>query len=335
MTALTAYQRLESMGLWHAAPGAQRRDVLVSFGKATLIVSDHDEKVLTHWSLAAVRRLNPGEHPALYSPGDEVFETLAIDDTLMIDAIEQVQRAIRRRPRSGRLRLFSIVSTALAVALFMAFILPDVVVRHTLAVVPAVTHASIGQELLTHVERYAGQVCGKPFGRAALAKLQARLDLERSDRLLVMSGPMRAALTLPGRFVLLDRSLVEDFEDADVMAGYVLFETVAADASDPLERMLKSLGLISTLKLLTTGRLSDRDLAGYARTMLVAAGPEIDDTELLHAFETAKVSSAPYARALGLPETETLGLIEGDPYRDSPAPVLLPDADWVALQSIC
>ncbi|MEM9523890.1 MAG: hypothetical protein AAF982_07825 [Pseudomonadota bacterium] len=333
---MTAYQRLESMGLWHAAPGAPRRDVLVSFGKATLIVSDHDETALTHWSLAAVRRLNPGEHPALYSPGDEAFETLVIDDPLMIDAIEQVRRAIRRRrPRSNRLGLFFIFSFVLTITLFAAFILPDAVLRHTLSVVPAVKRASIGQELLTHVERHAGRVCDNPYGQAALAKLQLRLDLERSSRLLVMPGPMREALTLPGRFVLLNRSLVEDFEGADAMAGYVLFEIAAADASDPLERMLGNLGLISTLRLLTTGRVSDRDLAEYAKTVLSAARSKVNDAELLRAFETAKVSSGPYARSLNVPEGETLGLIGGDPYRDTPTPVLLPDADWVALQSVC
>ena len=63
-TALTEYARLESGGLWKAGPDAQRREVVVSFGEATLVLSDTAGRPLTHWSLPAVERL-PSRHSAL------------------------------------------------------------------------------------------------------------------------------------------------------------------------------------------------------------------------------------------------------------------------------
>ena len=65
MTALSDYQRLEAPGVWRPSPDAQRRDVIVSLGDATLVLSDQKDAALAHWSLAAVERRNPGRMPAL------------------------------------------------------------------------------------------------------------------------------------------------------------------------------------------------------------------------------------------------------------------------------
>ena len=64
-TVLEKYQRLEAEGVWRPDPDVQRRDVIVSIGEATLILSDLNENALTHWSLPAVKRMNPGQRPAI------------------------------------------------------------------------------------------------------------------------------------------------------------------------------------------------------------------------------------------------------------------------------
>ena len=75
MTALTEYERLEATGLWRATAEAQRREVLVSVGEATLTIADFNNRALAHWSLAAIDRQNPGEYPAIYSPDGDPGET--------------------------------------------------------------------------------------------------------------------------------------------------------------------------------------------------------------------------------------------------------------------
>ena len=54
MTALDRYVRLEAVGLWREAPGAPPREVVVSFGNATLLLTDLEERPLGHWALAGV-----------------------------------------------------------------------------------------------------------------------------------------------------------------------------------------------------------------------------------------------------------------------------------------
>ena len=48
MTALSKYDRLEASGLWRPTPQDQRREVVVSIGDATLVISDmNDSQMLT------------------------------------------------------------------------------------------------------------------------------------------------------------------------------------------------------------------------------------------------------------------------------------------------
>ena len=107
MTALKKYQKLESPGLWRDTPQDQRRNVVVSFGAASLILSDpKTDLALSHWSLPALERRNPGALPALYAPGHDASETLELDDADMIAALETVQAALAtRKARPGRLRI--------------------------------------------------------------------------------------------------------------------------------------------------------------------------------------------------------------------------------------
>ena len=69
MTALPEFQRLECSGIWRETATAQRRGVIVSFGQATLVLSDErSDRALAHWSLPAIHRLNPKEMPARFAP---------------------------------------------------------------------------------------------------------------------------------------------------------------------------------------------------------------------------------------------------------------------------
>ena len=49
MTALSKYQRLEASAIWRDSISGQRRDVIVSLGDASLVITDKNERPLTHW----------------------------------------------------------------------------------------------------------------------------------------------------------------------------------------------------------------------------------------------------------------------------------------------
>jgi hypothetical protein len=72
MTALKKYQRLECGGLWRETPQDQRREVLVRFGDATLILSDPKSGAPRSATgrLPAVEQINrAGTFPPVFAPG--------------------------------------------------------------------------------------------------------------------------------------------------------------------------------------------------------------------------------------------------------------------------
>jgi hypothetical protein len=340
MTALRKYQRLECFGIWRAAPGGQRRDVAVSFGEASLVMSDPRSGVpLAHWSLPAVTRRNPGESPALYGPDGDSDEALELDDTDMIDALDTVQRALARGRRGpGRMRLAVLAGSLLALLAVVVFWLPEALVRHTATVVPSAKRAEIGAAILADLQAEGlATPCRAPLGQRALARLQERLETPPGLRLVVMQGAaMPATRLLPGGLVLLGAGMITADDTAEVAAGHVLAQTLRATREDPLLPVLDHAGAMATLRLLTTGDLPADDLRGYGAQAL--ARPELAlDIEALRArFAAAGVRSTPYAYAVDPSGESTLPLIEADPFRTAaPARPVLGDGDWISLQGIC
>lgn len=336
MTALKKYQRLESPGLWRDTPDAQRREVIVGFRDATLILTDpRTERPITHWSLPAIQRLNAGEHPAIYAPGGDADETLELDDTDMIGALETVLGVVRRRTaRPGRLRGSLIAAATLAVLGVGVVFVPDALLRHTAQMLPFATRAAIGQAALADVIRLTGKPCSSPLGDRALSLLSERLFGGAGPTLLVMREGVTGATHLPGNLILLSAETLK-VPLPEALAGYALAEATSAATADPILPILGHAGLPATLRLLTTGTLPQSAIHGYGEVLLKASPPAASPDTLLAAFEKAAVSSAPYAYALDASGETTLPLIEADPYRGGSPRALLNAADWDSLRAIC
>ena len=328
MTALKEYARLECTGLWRPEPDSQRREVGVSFGAATLVISDTAGRALAHWSLPAVQRLNGDNVPALFAPDTDGSETLELTDDEMIDAIETVRDSVERaKPRPGRLR--ALMAGCVAAGVFW---LPGALTRQTLSVVPPAKRSEIGATLLGHIQRLAGTSCRAPFGTAALAQLKTRvLGRDAPGQILVIPGDLSGPIYLPGGIILLSAPMVEEPEDPAAVGGHILAAALSRTEADPLEPVLDRAGFGTTLRLLTTGDIPSGALSDYAEALIGAAPALADVTELRAGFEQAQVPPQPWLNAIGSP----LALSTLYDLEFSSPPDVLPDSDWIALQNIC
>lgn len=336
-TALKQYQKLESPGLWREAPELRRREVIVAFGEASLTLGDpRTEAALSHWSLPAVERLNPGEMPALYAPGADALETLELDDPTMIAALEKVRSALAaERPKPWRLRGgLLIAGTALVLGLALTFV-PGALVDHTAAMVPSGMRKSIGRVALADLSRVAGAPCAEPSGLAALDRFGKRVFGADPPQIVVLRDGSAKALHLPGNIIALHRSLIETQDSGEVAAGFALAEAERAARGDPLAPLLDHAGLRATFGLLTSGRLDPASVTGYGRDLLLMTPDPLPDAALLARFATAGIASSPYARALDPTGESTIGLIEADPFAHAATHPVTTAADWVSLQAIC
>ena len=333
MTVLAAYQRLEAEGVWRADEDAQRRDVIVAIGDATLTITDQHETALTHWSLPAIRRLNPGKRPALFSPGSDAPETLEIADATMIDALSKVLKAIRRKGRHpGRLRVIGI-STTLAAVIFAAFFwLPGALASYAAGILPDAARVSMGRNMTGHIRQLTGAPCETGPGRRALEILSARLFPNKQIRIEILPSALSTTQHLPGSTLLVSHTLVEDYEAPDVLAGFLLAENLRRTKHDPLERTLRHAGLFGAFRILTTGELRNETLKAHAERLITEMPMPVPAGELAMSAHEAGVSLADYARAVG-GDIETALRVSQN--ADAELTPLLGDGDWLALQQIC
>jgi len=336
MTALPEYERLEAPGIWRETPEAQRREVIVSFGDATLIIADgRSARALTHWSMPALVRLNPGKRPAVYAPAEDGSEELEIEDATMIAAIEKVQAKIEaRRPHPGRLRRGLTWAGVAVVALGAAFWLPGALIDQAARVAPIEARTAIGRAMLDDLARTTGRPCHSTAGDKALEALALRLG--SPGQIAVLPRTLTGARILPGRIAILGRDTLDGVDTPEVAAGAIIAAGLDAQADDPLRALLAHAGAMAALKLLTTGEIPQSAIRGYGAALLARPTPAPADDALLQAFAEAGVSSTPYAYARDPSGETVLGLIEADPFKGSPAPQpVLDDADWLALKDIC
>ncbi|ADO43265.1 hypothetical protein [Ketogulonicigenium vulgare] len=277
MTALKQYSRLESFGLWRPALDAPARSVVVSFGNATLVLSDDSGRPLTHWSLPAIRALPRTDDATVsYSPDLTGDEQLTLDDALMIEALAKVMAALDA-PQKRRLplRLFvlgSLVTLAVAVMVF----LPILVRNQTLSVVPLAKRAEIGATILGHMQAESGTSCRDPFGVRALDQLRRNaLGPNWRGQIVVLPGPPFAPAVLPGRTIVLSQQAITRAADPAELAALVIATATAPTSADALRPLLEDAGFAATASLLTTGDLPQAPMVNYAHKLLEQSLPPV------------------------------------------------------------
>lgn len=341
MTALTKYAKLESMGLWAPSRPEQRREVVVTLGDTTLIVLDaRSSSVLSHWSLPAIERLNPGEVPAIYSPDIDRAETLELSDPLFVDALETLRAAFDPPPGLlARLRRAAILGVLAVTVALAVFVVPKALVDHTVAVVPLPKRVELGEAMLADLVQSGAIVCSDGLGTGALAALHRRL-IDGPGRIVVIDNlttPNPRVQQMPGRLYVIDRRLLDSAETPEELGGAILIASARQATENPMRALLRYAGNVATFRLLTSGELPQSALHGHALAQLQATPrvPSPDDVlaefgrvglspraflTSTTAMDPARDALAPALRTLDIPDTGT-GLIN--------------DGQWVSLLNMC
>ena len=339
MTALEEYQRLEAVGLWRADSNDDGKEVVVKFGKATLVIEASADAPLAHWSLPALHERSRTSERTIYSPDDESAETLTIEDAEMQSALSRVL-AGRRAAQSSRTKngpgLLMAVA-ALAIATFGILSLPGVLGGIAKSLIPPERARMMAEAMIPLVEDRTGPQCHTEEGRAALSKIADRLSPDAPPTVHVMDLGDLPVLTLPGRTVLISQRLAEAAASPDEFAGWVALGLHQSNEDLALERLFSAAGLTDSLRFLATGAFSAETLDGAVNRLLIS-----NDIRRPLPFQQA---SAVLADA-GIPADPLLDGIQREALSDGPltippleggtgGPLVLGDLGWVALQGIC
>ncbi|MGB0797725.1 MAG: hypothetical protein ACPGRD_00210 [Planktomarina sp.] len=335
MTALKNFERLECVGLWRPDASTQRREVIVSFGNSTLVLSDMQSRVLAHWSLAAIQVTPISDNTLELRPERAGAETLEIDDPVMIDAIKMVQKAIKKnRPHPGRLRLILGGVALLITTMAGLFWVPNALISYAANVLPDVKRVQLGHSMLAHLDQTDGPICTGPYGAEAAEQIARRIDASGSLEIAILPGTGAAPIVLPGSLVVLFENMVVGTDDPAVTAGHILAAQIRALRQDTLKTLLTQAGPRIAISLISSNTLTPQQVGTLVDAAQHPRAQEINAATLVTAFEIAEISASPYADHLPANGLSSV-LKDNDPYPAGTPQPILPDGAWLGLQSIC
>ncbi len=218
MTALDKYIRLESLGLWKEAPDKPAIEVLVSFGNATLVLSNTEEIPFSHWSLMATRLVSKNAGVSVFSADDEGFETLEIDDPEMIKAINMVTRAFGRPERKLNWGLWiSLFLLVLAITGMFRFA-PSFLLEQSVNMTSRDGARQLGNQILDGMEL---ESCSQENADLALRKLENQIFPDGGYRVEIMKNAPDG-LVLPGGIILLSYDNLTLFQSPSQLAAWII-----------------------------------------------------------------------------------------------------------------
>ena len=324
MTALEQYIRLEAEALWCENAGAEPRPVIVSFGNASLVISDFNDAPLAHWSLAATRIVARKDEGVVYAPDDTNSETLRISDQVFVDAIRAVSASTlpKKPPKHWKFKVFGSLVLCLLIAgvVFVPKQVRDWVAGH-------VSHEQlvlISDEIL---DRADFGFCSEVRADEAMAKLEALLLRPTDAKVSVADMPAAGIVRLPDGRAIMDVSVLERGRTADGFAGWLALAANLPGGQDGLDDLIRSASTSWALRFAFTGELSDEELDQIAEYSLQNA--TLPDPKAVAAslgrLQAEGIDPTAFRKSINLPAEQITG-----PFRPA-----LGDQDWFALQTIC
>ncbi len=263
MTALDKYTRLESVGQWKEDPNAREKEVIVSFGDATLVLSDFQENPLSHWALAGLHSRVADGGAVTYSPDPAFQESLEIQDTEMIEAIALVSKLISEPEKAPKKGVGLIV--ALAVLVVGLVVLAPLAIRYQAqSMTGPETRRFIAYQMLDHPGL-------TPCNALEPANIKVRFLAQAfpedpAPELVIVHEDVGGVL-FPGEVILLGNADFLQFLSADDLGAWI---RSSADIKDEvLNAYFRRAPLTTLLKYITSGALPEDDIRSFTARSVV------------------------------------------------------------------
>ena len=104
------YTKFETFGVWQESSEKPEEQVVVSFGKSTLLLKDINESIVAQWSFPSISVNTLPDGQVTFSPDEDGIEKLTISDEEMIEQLKKVIQAPIYDRKNFRTIFFLIIS---------------------------------------------------------------------------------------------------------------------------------------------------------------------------------------------------------------------------------
>ena len=255
MTAIDKFIRLEAVGWWFEAGRQEAREVIVSFGDATLQITSLKDVPLTHWSLLATTRVGTRGEAVIYSADPEQHEVLEIEDTDMIRAISAITSMLVEPEPAPKWRSWARRGLGLAVLAGLLWAAPPLIYKATTLLTPPDRMAALSDDMAEGLRQAYGDECKGWLGARALADFAKQLQPDYPLNLLVFATQDTPAIALPNGVALSEATVKAATPDS--LAALVIAHWAMGHNRKPLHAYVAALGPIGALRSLAFGRFPE------------------------------------------------------------------------------
>ena len=251
MTAIKKYTRLEASGFWKESAESEEIEVLITFGKTSIILSDYKDNPLTHWSLTAIELMSQNQFEAIFSADLENGETLKINDRDMIDSFLLFINKGDIKPKRLNLIYYSIVVGLIIASILFLLLLPSKIRSLTESIISQAHEVQLVEPFINeHITKY-GSVCSSPQTDKILNSILAfvRSDISILSVRIIRSQKINI-LHLPGGSLLVSNNFLKNASNERSLVEILEQEILQATERKPLKTLINEQTLFLLIKFI-------------------------------------------------------------------------------------
>lgn len=203
MTAIKKYRILESKGLWIEKKETNPKEVIVSFGKSSIIIADDNAIPLDHWNFNSIVVMHKNLTRTTFGLGLDREEELIIHDAEMIEAITMIceQGKISKGPALKFSHLVKSLTLLLTILFVVSF--PTILRLITLDIIKP-RYETIFVRSLLEKENLVENICTKQNETKELEnKIVREFGLETRIDISITKSSLLSPLILPGGLIVI------------------------------------------------------------------------------------------------------------------------------------
>ncbi len=241
------YTKFETFGVWQENSEKPEEQVVVSFGKSTLLLRDINESIVAQWSFPSISVNTLPDGQVTFSPDEDGIEKLVISDEEMIEQLKKVIQAPIYDRKNFRTIFFLIIS--LFVTLFLLLNSRNILIGLATSITPNGKASIMFEKLMESKDNPLGRKCIIPEGQKILDQLAEKY--KNINDIIILSSTENKFFVLPDRQIILTKKFISDVKDPLEISEFLFLADKANQLNIPLKTFFSSQSILSLLKYIS------------------------------------------------------------------------------------
>lgn len=278
MTQEIEYTKFETCGFWRESVDTQELEVVVSFGKSSLLLKDFNEVVLAQWSFPTISKNESPNGEISFSPDEDGVEMLRIIDDEMVQKLQKViqSKGISARNYNNMFFLLFIFSFAI----FFIYNSKEIFINIATSITPTEKTSIVFEKLFHSKKTNIGQICKNKKGQDLLKILVSNYKYLKS--ISIIKSELSEFYLLPDGQVFISENLIVKTEDPLEISNLLSAANDANKMNIPLNLFFSTQSFISLGKY----------ISGLTPNWNADALTELNIKNILN-YEEVKISNLP------------------------------------------